>query len=167
MLMPASTASLSIAAISSAVNVVLAAAARFSSSCADAADAPISADVTRGVAQHPRDRHLRERLPARGGDLVQRPDVRQRLLAELVLRQRPVPRGPRACPGCRPGTWWSAAPWASGENAMQPTPSSLEDVEQPALDPAVEHRVRRLVDQQRRAERCGGSGRPPLVRSGE
>jgi FAD binding domain/Berberine and berberine like len=46
MLMPASTASLSIAAISSALNEVFAAAARFSSSCATD-DAPISADVIR------------------------------------------------------------------------------------------------------------------------
>ena len=46
MLMPASTASLSIALISSSVNEVFAAAARFSSSCATD-DAPISAEVIR------------------------------------------------------------------------------------------------------------------------
>ena len=51
-------------------------------------------------------------------------------------------------------------PCASGENAMQPTPSSPSTSSSPSLDPAVEHRVRRLVDQQRRAERRAGS-RPP------
>ena len=43
-------------------------------------------------------------------------------------------------------------PWASGENAIRPTPSSSTRVQEPVLDPAVEHRVRGLVDQQRRAQ---------------
>ena len=44
-------------------------------------------------------------------------------------------------------------PWASGEKAMQPMPSSPTVVEELRLDPAVQHRVRGLVDQERRAER--------------
>ena len=43
----------------------------------------------------------------------------------------------------------------------------LERVEQPLLDPAVQHRVRRLVDQQRRAELVAGSPPPRRVRSAE
>ena len=45
-------------------------------------------------------------------------------------------------------------PWASAVKAMQPTPASSRTSSRLplALDPAVEHRVRRLVDQHRRAQ---------------
>ncbi len=42
-------------------------------------------------------------------------------------------------------------PWASGENAMHPAPFPLQRVQQAVLDPPVEDRVGRLVDQQWRA----------------
>ena len=48
---------------------------------------------------------------------------------------------------------------------MHPTPSSPRTSSRPVLDPPVEHRVRRLVDQQRRAH-SRGSRRPRAVRSG-
>ena len=78
MLMPASTAFLSIAAISSAANVVLSGRGQVLLQLGDAAGADQGGGHP-GVAQGPRDRHLRQRLPALGRDLVQRPDVRQGL----------------------------------------------------------------------------------------
>ena len=48
---------------------------------------------------------------------------------------------------------------------MQPMPCCLQLVEQVRLDPAVEHGVRRLVDQQRRAQLAGDRGRLPGLRS--
>ena len=43
---------------------------------------------------------------------------------------------------------------------MMPTPLLAADVEHLRLDPAVEQRVRRLMDQQREAERAGDLGPP-------
>ena len=49
---------------------------------------------------------------------------------------------------------------------MQPAPTSRQRVEQPVVfDPAIEHRVRGLGDQQRRAELTAGSSPPAAVRS--
>ena len=86
------------------------------------------------------------------GDLVERAHAREVLLAEQS-RLEACRRAPRASPpGCRPGSGRSAGPGPAARRRSQPTPSSLEDVEQPVLDPAVEQRVGRLVDQQRRAQ---------------
>jgi len=151
MLMPASTASRSIAASSSSVKLAWPPAARFSSSCGDAA----GADEHGGhplVAQRPGQRELGQGLAPRGGDLSQRADVKQGPFGNLVGRKRLVQRPPGTPVGTpRPGTCRSSTPWASGEKAMQPTPSRPSTLEQPALDPPVQHRVGRLVDEQRRA----------------
>ena len=84
----------------------------------------------------------------------------QGLVGELVLGERPVPRGPR------PGR--DAVQVLGGQQPLRQRRErdaarslGLEDVEQPALDPPVEHGVRRLVDQQRRAQRAQDGGGVP------
>ena len=149
--MPASTACSSIAASSASLKCELVQRVERVVELLDVA----RADQRRGdalVAQHPRERHLRERLAARLGDLVERADVLEVLVAQQVRRQRGCPGPPASPSGSRRGTCSVSRPCASGEKAMQPTPSLLQHVEQALLDPAVEHGVRRLVDQQRRAQ---------------
>ena len=84
-------------------------AARLSSSCSTD-DAPTSTDVTRVVAQRPGQRQLRQRLTAAGGDVVQRPDVVERLVGEQV-------GGQRAAAG-RPGVGRDAVQVAVGQHAL-------------------------------------------------
>src|SRR4051794_5333377 len=104
-----------------------------------------------GVAQRPRQRELGQRLPPALRDLVQRADAREVLVAEHGLRQRPLARGA--------GVLGDAVQVAVGEHPLpegreddRPHALAAEDVEQVGLDPAVEQRVGRLVDEQRRAE---------------
>ena len=97
--------------------------------------------------------------PAPLGDLVQRADLRQRLVGEQVGRERAVLRLARE-PSGMPSRYLSVSiPCASGEKTMQPIAQLAERVEQVRLDPAVEHRVRRLVDEQRRPELAQDRGR--------
>ncbi len=150
MLMPASTASLSIAASSSVVNEVCGGGAQVLLKLGDAARADQHRRHPR-VAQRPGQRELRERLAARRGYPGQRADVRQRRLGKLIGRQRAVKAGPR--PGGHAGKVLPRQ-HALRQRRERDTAHALtaEQVQQPALDPAVQHRVRRLVDQQRGTE---------------
>ncbi len=153
MLMPASTASRSIAASSSSVKLVFSAAARFSSSWVDAA----GADEHRGhplIAQRPGQRELGQGLAPGRGDLGQRADVNQGPFGNLVGRKRAILRGPR--PGRHPAQVL-AGEHALGQRREGDAAHALaaEHVEQAALDPPVQHRVGRLVDEQRRAQSAG------------
>ena len=114
------------------------------------------------VAQRPLQGELGELLAAPLRDLVQRPHPSQDVVVEpgqagVVARGARVRR--------------HAVEVAVGEQALGQRrehdaahPLLLELVEQAALDPAVEHRVRRLVDQQRRPE-VAGDQRPPRASS--
>ena len=151
MLIPPSTAWRSISASSSAAKSRRSRAATFCSSWATLL-APISAEVTRGsrsvqaiaswasVCPRPCAISFSARTRARVSSVEQ--VGRQRLgaaRARAVRDRRQVAVGQHALGERREGDAADAA--------------LLEDVEQPVLDPAVEHRVGRLVDQQRRAER--------------
>ena len=153
MLMPASTACLSISASSSSVNARLSSAATLVSSCSTL-DAPISARRDARVAQDPRDRHLRERLPAALRDLVERLDARHVLLVDEVVLEEVVLGRARVL--------GDAAEVAVGEHALAERREGDDAdallaarVQHLGLDPAVQQRVRRLVDEDRRAERAG------------
>ena len=74
-------------------------------------------------------------------------------------RERAALLRPRVLRDAVEVTWSVSRPCASGENAMQPTPSSPSTSSRSVLDPAVEHRVRGLVDEQRRAELAQDRGR--------
>src|SRR5580693_6621135 len=108
------------------------------------------ADQGRGhprVAQHPGQRHLGQRLAPGPGDLVQHADVRERGRRDLVGGQRAVNAGPRAG---RHAVQVLAGQYALGQRRERDTAHALtaQHLQQPALDPSVQHRVRRLVDQQ-------------------
>ena len=95
-------------------------------------------------------------------------------LRELVRARGSSPASPRSAGPARASVFAAARepagipsrylsvsiPCASGEKPMQPTPSSPSASSRLGLDPAVEQRVRRLVDQERRAERRAGSPPP-------
>ena len=93
-------------------------------------------------------------------DLVQRADVAERLSVSRSvdsdlswLAREPSGMPSRYLP--------VSMPWASGEKRDAAGADLLEGVEQAlGLDPAVEHRVRGLVDQQRRPEVGEDRGRP-------
>src|SRR5690349_6892739 len=112
------------------------------------------ADQRRGharVAQRPRQGQLGQRLSAPLRDLVQRPDALEVLVAEHGLRQRALAR--------RAGVLGDAVEVTIGEHPLPEGREDdrahalvTEDVEQVGLDPAVEQRIGRLVDEQRRAE---------------
>jgi hypothetical protein len=111
------------------------------------------ADQRRGharVAQDPGDRHLRERLAAPLGDLVERAHVLEALLGEHVLAEEDALGGARVL---RHPVEVARGEHALGERRERDAADALvlEHAEQVLLDPAVEHRVARLVDQQRRA----------------
>ena len=72
---------------------------------------------------------------------------------------RDLPCEAREPSGTPPRYLLVSIPCASGLNAMQPIPFSPRRVEQATLDPAVEHRVARLVDEQRDAHRREDLGR--------
>ena len=159
--MPASTAFLSIASSSSALKSIWLIASRLMSSCSTLR----GADDRRGhpgVAQRPRQRHLGQLLAAGLRDLVEGPDVPQHVLLQVRGLQR-------AAPG-RAGVRRHAVEVAVGEQPLRQRGEDdaahalgLELVEEVLLDPAVEHRVRRLVDQQRRAELTRDRRRPRAV----
>ena len=105
------------------------------------------------VAQRPLEGELRELLPAPLGDLVQRPDAVEHLLVEPGDGGA-LARGPRVLGDALEVAVGQQPLRQRGEDdAAHALP--LELVEEVGLDPAVQHRVRRLVDQQRRPEVAG------------
>ena len=104
------------------------------------------------VAQRPGQGHLRQALPALPGDPVERAHVAERLLGEQVGRQRLALAGARAL-GDAVQVLAGEHPLGQRRERDAAGADVLEGVQQPlGLDPAVEHRVGRLVDQQRRPE---------------
>ena len=121
-LIPVSTACFSMAASSASSKARLRMAARLPSSCSHRRR-PDQHRRHPVVTQRPGQRHRGQRLTPAGGDLVERPDVRQRLSVSRFVDSEP-PREARESAGI-PSRYRSVSmPWASGENAMQPTPSS-------------------------------------------
>ena len=111
----------------------------------------MSADVMRGSRSTHASASCASDLAARSGDLVQRPDLLQRFLGQEVRRQRARPARPRAL--------GNAVQVLVGEHALRERREDdaadaelAERIEQLGLDPAVQHRVRGLVDEQRSAE---------------
>ena len=148
MLMPASVACRSISASSSVDRGGLASAATFCSSCATLL-APMSADVTRWSRSTHTSASWARDWPRAAAIVVERPDPGEALVGDRVGLQRVVLGGPRV--GGDP-VEVAVGEQALGERREGDAPGAdlLERVEQlVVLDPAVEHRVRRLVDQQR------------------
>src|SRR5262245_30816692 len=110
------------------------------------------------VTEHPCERHLRERLAASRGDLVQRAELSERLVREQLGRERARPARARALrnPGQVLAREHSLRERREGD---APDPELTDRVEQVGLDPAVEHRVRGLVDEEWRPELAEYSGR--------
>jgi hypothetical protein len=107
------------------------------------------------VAEGPGDRQLRERLAAAGGELVERAHLGvvcssiacgDRLLGRLARLPGGIPSG--TCRSARP------APGREGDAADDELP---ERVEQLRLDPPVQQRVRRLMNEERRPPARSGS----------
>ena len=126
-----------------------------------------------GVAERPGERHLGERLAAGFGDLVQGADLAERLIVEEVGRERALPARPRAFRHLAGEVAAGEHPLGERGEADAADPELAERVEQAlGLDPAVQHRVRRLVDEDRRAETAHDlappprSSRPSRTRSG-
>ena len=153
--MPASTASWSMAASSSSVSGGPSSASRLVSSCSTD-DAPMTAEVTRSSRSAHCSASWASFWPRSRGDLVE---------PAHVPRASPRRGGPRrSCCRSRAAreSLGDAVEVAVGEQPLRERGEHdaahallLELVEQALLDPAVEHRVRRLVDQQRRAELAG------------
>ncbi len=114
-------------------------------------DAPMSADVTRGS----RSAHARaiwaSVCPRRRGDLVQRADPCEHVVGEELGRERGRATGPRALGN---PVQVLVREHSLGERREDDAADAqlAECVEQVGLDPAIEHRVRGLVDQERRAQ---------------
>ncbi len=149
--MPASTACLSILASSSAVNFRLLHGIQAVVELLDRR----RADEHRGdslVAQRPGQGHLGQRLAARLRHPVERPHVLQRGVGEQGWVERLAL--------CRTRTRRDTLEVLVGEHALrergerdQAEAGLADRVEQVLLDPAVEHRVGGLVDEQRGAQR--------------
>ena len=145
--MPSDSAS--IRSSSSAVNAGPSRAARFSSSCSGR-DAPMSADATTGSRSTHWIASCASDCP-RSLAMTSSPRTVARPLAlsvdcgsdERCWARSAVP-SPRYLSVRRP--------CASGVKAIAPMTLLLQDARQPVLDPAVQDRVRRLVDDERRAE---------------
>ncbi len=78
----------------------------------------------------------------------------RRVASALSVRRRP-PSDQRCCERSAlpsPRYLFVSSPWASGVNAIAPSPSFSRTPRETVLDPAVEDRVRGLVDHERRAE---------------
>src|SRR5450759_3707018 len=103
------------------------------------------------VAEGPGERHLREALTATLRDLGERTDLGQGGLAEESRRQRATRRGTRAG-GDAAKVLAGQQPLREGREDDAADSFFAEDIQQTALDPAVEHRVGRLGDEKRRAE---------------
>ena len=151
--MPASTACWSISASSSSPNSRRSSAPTFSSSCATRL-APMTRLVHPLVAKRPREGELRERLPATFGDRGERAEAFEPSRpVSMPTVERPVGGGARV--GRDPPSRYLpvSMPCASGVNPDHSEPELAGGVEESlGLDPAVQHGVRRLVDQQRRTE---------------
>ena len=157
--MPASTACLSIRSSSSAVKGAASRAARLSSSCATLL-APISTDVTRG-SRNAHANAICASVWPRASAISLSARTWVRVCSVSRSGESDASRDAREPSGMPSRYLPVSIPWASGENAMQPTPGLPQHVEQVLLDPAVQHRVRGLVDQQRRAELAQDRGRLP------
>src|SRR5690242_16788398 len=103
------------------------------------------------MAQHPGDRQLRQTLPTRCGDFVERGDLPSPLGRYLVRLEKAVRLR-------RPGASRYVAQIPIGEEALREgrehdatDPLLREHVEQPILDPPIEHAVARLVNETGRA----------------
>src|SRR6202035_2893013 len=95
--------------------------------------------------------HLREGLTAAMSNVVESSNAVKVFLVEHLMRERPAQGGPGAC--------WDAIEVAVSEEPLRqdgegnaPDAFSLQDVEEVVFDPAIEHRVRRLMDEQRGAQ---------------
>src|SRR5439155_77369 len=103
------------------------------------------------VAQRPSDRHLSQRLPSTPGDVAESAGVGQIGGGQQFTAERALPRRPRV--------GRDAVQGAIGHKSLRQrrecdSADSLfrQDIEQLRLDPSIDHRVGRLVDQQGRAE---------------
>ena len=113
------------------------------------------ADERRGharVAKRPGERHLREGLAPGSRDLVQRADPFERLISQEIRARTSRPGWHASPSGSRPGTGRRAAPGRAARNRCSRSPRRRALRAGLGLDPAVQHRVRRLVDQDRGAE---------------
>ena len=119
------------------------------------------ADERRGdhrVAQHPLDRHLRERLPALLRDDVEAAQGREPLVGQSG-RSRQRRALLRALGAAVAEVLVGQQPLRERREGDRAHALLLEHTGQAVLDPAVEDRVRRLVDHERRAEAaCHGCG---------
>ncbi len=148
--MPLSVAYRSISASSSALSSSRSSAATFVSSCATLL-APISVDVTRGSRSVHASASCASDWPRPCAISFSARILARALLGEQVGRERLVLRRPRAL--------GNAVQVAVGEHPLRERREDdaadaelPERVEQVAFDPAVQHRVRRLVDQERRSQ---------------
>ena len=120
------------------------------------------ADERRGharVAQRPSERHRRRAtVPARAAISARPRTFADRLVRELVLGEGEAARDPRVL-GDAVRVAVGEEPLGERREADAADAELAERVEQAALDPPVEHRVRRLVDQERRAEPVEDLGR--------
>src|ERR1700733_7346216 len=103
------------------------------------------------VAEHPGDRHLGQRLPAPLRDFIELPHAGEVLVADHLLGHVVAPAQPRVL--------GHAVQVAVGQQALgerrehdRADALAVEHVEQLGLDPPVEQRVGRLMDEQRRAQ---------------
>ena len=112
------------------------------------------------VAKHPRQRHLRERLAAPLGDGVQRADAAEVAIVQELGFERAAEPGPRPLRHAAE-VLVGQQPLRQRREGNAADPEFAERVEQPLLHPAVEHRIGRLVDQQRRAQRFQDRHRLP------
>ena len=143
---PPSPAYWSIRASSSAENETFASASSELSSCCTVR-APTSAEVTRGSRIVQASAICARDCP-RARAMSLRARTRARFASPSHRRSSEVPRAARASGGT-PSRYLSVSmPCASGENAMQPIPQFGQDRQQFGFDPAIEHRVAWLVDQQ-------------------
>ncbi len=157
-LMPLSVACRSISASSSALKSSRSSAATFASSCATLL-APISVDVTRGSRSAHASASCASDWPRRCAISFS---------ARIFARASSVSRsGESDLSLRRPRALGDAVQVAVGEHPLRERREDdaadadlPERVEQVRLDPAVQHRVRRLVDQERRAQRRAGSPPP-------
>src|SRR5438445_1050383 len=103
------------------------------------------------IAQSPGERHLRQRLAAPDGDLIEGPYLREELLGQQIGGKRTGMAGSRA--------GWDTSEVSVGEQALREwrehdaaDPLVAQDLEEVRLDPPVQHRVGRLVDEERRSQ---------------
>ena len=157
-LTPASTASSSMALSSSSVSGGPARASRLVSSCSTD-EAPMTAEVTRGSRSAHCSASWASFWPRPSAISLSRRTCRRVASSRCALADGAVlARGPRVL---RDAVQVAVGEQPLGQRGEHDAAHALllELVEQALLDPAVEHGVRRLVDQQRRAQLAGDRGR--------